>query len=266
MELVALLKPPRDPAAAANAMVAATGCAPAEARMRLSPEPPALLARLAHDAAAALVEALRRAGASVIAVDEARVGESRLIVRGFELRPASVVFTTRAGEVEELGGEEILAILRGSSSVREQSEHVEKQVKFSPVKAALGVGLTSTHKRTVRGASEETEQSIFVFARDGRAALLRETAIEFTGLGKAMGPARTANMAALGQALRKLAPQAFYDERLLRLGRRPLPFVIGGEMQVHIGAQAARTRSDTAGGLDVLAEVLRAAVAEKLLP
>jgi hypothetical protein len=266
MKIVALVKPPPDAAAAAVALAAATGSAAAEARMRLAPEPPALLARLAPEAADALAGQLRGIGLAALAIDETGVGAHRILVRSLELRPESVVFTSRAGESEELAFAEVLCILRGSSAVRESSERTEKVTKFSPVKAALGVGLTSTHNRTVRGSQEDVEQSIYVFAGDGRAALLRETALEFTCLGKAMGPSRTANMGALAQLLKKGAPQAFYDERLLRLGRRPLPFVIGGEMHISVGAKVSQTRTDTAGGIDVLAEVLRAAVAEKLLP
>jgi len=266
MKLVALVKPPKDPAAAASALAAVTGSAMAEARMRIAPEPPALLARLPAESAEALVQTLRAAGMAALAIDEHEAGENRLLVRGFELRDDSIVFTSRMGDVERFTGDEVLAILRGASAIRSQSEHTEKQTKFSPVKAALGVGLTTTRERTVRGSQEDSEQSIFVFARDGRAALLRETQIELTGLGPLMQPSRTGNMVALAQELKKRAPRAFYDERLLRLGRRPLPFIVGGEMQISVGSKAAQTRTDTAGGLDILAEVLRAAVTENLLP
>ena len=266
MQIVALLKPPRDPAAAAAAISAVTGAAPAEARMRVAPEPPALLARLPPEQAQKLVQALRQAGMVALAIDEARAGEGLLQVRTFELQPQAIAFTNRTGESELIAGPEVLAILRGTSAVREHSERTVKETKFSPMKAALGVGLTTTRERTVRGSSEETEQSIYVFAHDGRGAILRETALQFAGLGPLLGPSRTANMGVLAQQLKGRAPNAFYDERLMRLGRRPLPFTIGGEMQVSVGAKASQARTDTAGGLDLLAEVLRAAVMEKLLP
>jgi hypothetical protein len=52
MKLVAIARAPQGPDAA-KALAEATGLTLAEARMRLAPEPPALLARLDADAAAA---------------------------------------------------------------------------------------------------------------------------------------------------------------------------------------------------------------------
>jgi hypothetical protein len=65
--------------------------------------------------------------------------------------------------------------------------------------------------------------------------------------------------------LRAKATSAFYDERLLRLGRRPLPFLARGESRSQT-ATTTVTRADTSSALDVLSEVLHRALVERLLP
>src|SRR5712671_4457571 len=67
-------------------------------------------------------------------------------------------------------------------------------------------------------------------------------------------------MVELTHRLREKAKAAFYDERLLRLGRRPLPFLAGSESRSQAGTIVS-TRTETSGSLDVLAEVMRQALA-----
>ena len=131
--------------------------------------------------------------------------------------------------------------------------------------ATGGLKLTRTSSKTVRSSEESIEQVILVYARDGRAATLAETALDFSCLGPGMQPSSTGNMIALAGILRDGAKGAFYDERLLRLGRRSLPFLAGGESRSQAGA-LAKTRTDTRGSLDVLAEVMRQALVVGLLP
>jgi hypothetical protein len=266
MKIVALVRPAAEVPTAAQVLASAAGMAPAEARMRLAPEPPALLARLAPDAADALVQTLRDAGLAALAVDEGAVAE-RVTARTATFGPEQGTFTPRAGAPLTMAWEDVTVILRGASSLRTQSEHTEKttQVALGAALVTGGLKLTKTTERSVRGASEETSQVLFVFDREGRGALLPEVGFDFSCLGAAMQPSRTANMVTLARTVRERAPAAFYDERLLRLGRRPLPFVLGGSVQVVSGA-TSHSRINTAQGLDVLAEALRLGVAGGFLP
>jgi hypothetical protein len=120
-------------------------------------------------------------------------------------------------------------------------------------------------ERTERTQQEDTEQALLLHGRGGVRVVLRERELDFSCLGAAKQPTRTANMAALTRLIREQAPSAFYDERLLRLGRRPLPSFVGGETRVQTG-KTAETRLDTASGMEMLAEVLGRAVEEGLLP
>lgn len=266
MKIVALVRPAGEVPEAAQVLAAAAGMAPAEARMRLAPEPPALLARLAPDAADALVKTLRDAGLGALAIDESEVAE-RVTARTVTFDIVQGTFTPRAGAPLTMAWDDVTVILRGASSLRTQSEHTEKTTKVALGTALVtgGLKMTKTAEKSVRGSQEETSQAVFIFDRAGRGAVIPEVGFDFSCLGAAMQPSRTANMVTLARLLRESAPGAFYDERLLRLGRRPLPFVLGGSVQVVSGA-TSHSRINTAQGLDVLAEAMRLGVAQGLLP
>jgi hypothetical protein len=268
MKLVALARPPASPDQAAKALAEATGLSLAECRMRLAPEPPALLARLEAGRADALAAALRKAGLAALALD-ARVpsDEDRTVVRRFAFSAAGASLAPRLGEAMELAWPEVLAILRGLRARRIETERTDRSRKFSAGAAIATGGLLPWRDAsvTVRSSEESTEQVVLVYARDGRAAVLAEGELDFSCLGPGLAPSSAANVAEVARRLREGATGAFYDERLLRLGRRPLPFLAGGEWRSQAGPTATAS-VDTSGALDVLAEVMRRALVEGLLP
>jgi hypothetical protein len=265
MKLLALVKPPRDPAGAAQLLAAQGGLTLAEARMRLAAEPPSLLARLSAEAADALAQTLRQGGLAAIAIDEEPPEPQAFPVHRFLLE-SRAQWTDRAGQTQTLAPEECLAILRGQSALREETEQTVKTRSLAIGAAVItgGLKLTKTTEKTVRSTQEQTEQAIFVLAIDGRVSVLRESVLDFTCLGAGLQPGRTANMAALCGRLRAFAPTAYFDERLVRLGRRPLPFVLG-ESRVQ-GGGVTSTRRSTRAGLELLVEVMRQALLAGMLP
>ncbi len=270
MKLVALVRAPAPPLReeAAGALAEASGLAPAEARLRLAPEPPALLARLEAGEADSLVVRLSAAGLHVLAVDATPPGDQdRTVARSVAIDDESVTLVPRFGESMQVRWPDMLAVLRGSRASRSETVRTEKSKSFSlgTAIATGGLKLSRTSTRTARSSEESTEQVILVYARDGRAAILAEREVEFSCLGATMQPSSTANMMELARRVREKATGAFYDERLLRLGRRPLPFLGGGE-SLSRTATATTTRSDTTSSLDVLAEIMRRALREGLLP
>lgn len=268
MRLVAIVRSPTRPDEAARAVADAASLTLAEARMRLAPEPPALLARLEPDRANALVARLRTVGLAALAVDaNCPTDKERTVARIVALADKEVTFTPRSGDVMGVEWSEVLAILRGVRSSRSEVERTEKAKRFSPGSALItgGVVMTRMSKQTVRSSEEATEQVILVYARDGRAAVLTESQLDFSCLGTEMQPSSTGNMVQLARRLRERANVAFYDERLLRLGRRPLPFLAASESHSRTSTMTT-TRIDTSSSLDTLAEVLRQAVMASLLP
>jgi hypothetical protein len=268
VKLVALARAPVERDAAARAVADATGLTLAEARMRLAPEPPALLARLEPARADALVAALRKDGLAALAVALPVPSDAdRLPVRAFALSPEGLALTARSGEALEVPWPEILAVLRGLRATRRDAERTEKTRKLSltGMAATGGLPLTRTTSQTVRSSEESVEQVVLVYARDGRAATIAEREVDFSCLGPGMQPSSTGNMVEIARRLRERAPAAFHDERLLRLGRRPLPFIAPSESRAQTRT-LVETRTDTAGSLDALAEVMRRALVEGLLP
>jgi hypothetical protein len=268
MKLVAIARAPAHPDEAARVVADAAGLTLAEARMRLAPEPPALLARLEPDEANLLVAALRKAGLAALAVDTpCPTDKDRTLARSFSIHDRGVTIKPRFGNSMEVQWSDVLAILRGLRKTHTEVERTETTTRLSPSTAVLtgGLMLTESSTKTVRSSEEANEQVILVYARGGNAATLAETQLDWTCLGEDMRPSTTGNMVELARLLRERATRAFYDDRLLRLGRRPLPFLAGGESRLQT-ATVTKTVTDTSGSLDTLAEVMRRALKEGLLP
>jgi hypothetical protein len=268
MKLVAVVRAVPAREEAARAVADATGLTLAEARMRLAPEPPALLARLEPDRARLLVGALRAAGLAAVAVDvRCPTDRDRIVARSFAVDEGGLTLTPRGGDPAVFEWGEVTALLRGSRASRSEVARTEKSQRLSigTAIATGGLKLTRTSTEVVRSSEESIEQVILVYARDGRAATLAESQLEFTCLGAGMQASGTGNMGELARRLRDRATGAFYDERLLRLGRRALPFLPTGDSGSRTSTTAT-TRTDTTGSLDTLAEVMRQALAEGLLP
>jgi len=259
MFLIASIRRASDLDAAVAALVASAAMTQAEARMRLAPEPPALLARVPAEDATRIVAELGQAGLPALALDEDVPSDSgRFQVRSFAFEQPSGQFTSRIGETVAVPWDDVRLVLRGTRTSRTTTEHTETRQKLAPGRAVLTGGLVFTKKTTstVRDVQEDSEQFLLLHTDAGLRLFLGEQALEFSGLGPLLQPARTANLGALAQELRRRTPRAFHDDRLLRLGRRALPFVLGG----------GERRSDTRGVVDVLAEVLDRAVRTGLLP
>jgi hypothetical protein len=86
--------------------------------------------------------------------------------------------------------------------------------------------MTRTEKRDIHHKDEESEQLILVHAPTKPTCLITDSAFNFASLGPACKPTKMENILYLTSELRKRAPAARFDDRILRLGRRPLPFVL----------------------------------------
>jgi len=267
MHLVATVQAVAELDAGVAALIETAGMTAAEARMRLAPEPPALLARLSPDHAAALAAALAKAGAKAVAIDEDVPSDAdRFQVRTFAFEDSGASFTARDGETLRLDWEAVRLVLRGARAERTTTAHTESSTRFSLGRTVLTGGLVMTKKTTstVHGQQESSEQFVLLHGEAGERVLLAEGTIEFSGLGALMQPSRTANVGIIAAELKRRAPRAFHDDRLVRLGRRALPFLVGGERTVRAGGSEVR-RQDTRGSVDVLAEILDRAVRVGLL-
>jgi len=266
VKLVALVSAAKDPDEAVRVLTEASGSTAAEVRMRLAPETPALLARLEDAAADELTAKLRKAGLAVLAIDARVPGDSeRFVVRTFALEKETLNLEARSGESMELPWGELALILRAQRAKRSETDKTETARRLSIGSAVLtgGLKMTKTTSTVIHAAEEKTEQVILVYARDGRAAMLAEGSLDFTCLGT-LQPSRTANLLELTKRITERAKAARYDERLVRLGRRSLPF--GAKSEQRVASKNSTTlHTDTASTVDILAEVLWRALCAGML-
>jgi hypothetical protein len=179
--------------------------------------------RLDDTAAKALAAALTKAGAPALAVDfEQR--QPPLVARSWELGPAQVTFFGRAFEETEMGYGDIRLILRGIRLTTGEVIKTETQRKFDLGKALVtqGLSMTKTVKREVRSEIKTAYNAALVYGA-GSSVLLDEASLTFQALGAAIEPSRVENLNTLVGELRKRGITARYDDRLLRMGTRPLP-------------------------------------------
>lgn len=215
VHLVATVLQPKSVDAAVSALVTAAGMTPAEARMRLAPEPPALLARLPPDWAESLVQALAQSGLAALALEEAVPTDSdRFQARSFAFQPDGLHVTARSGATLTLAWDAIRLVLRGVRDSHTTSEHTETSRKLAPGRAVLTGGLVMTRKTTstVRETEHASEQFVLVHAEGGERVVLAEQALEFSGLGPLLQPVRATNMGLIAQELKRRSPRACHDD------------------------------------------------------
>ncbi len=247
MRLIALAKSLTDLEGTAKALAQACGLAPAEARMRLQTGPPYLVARLADEVAASALVALRAAGLAAFEVAEPLPDpKARLVARELAFEPNALKVIPRSGPPSLIPYSDISLLLLGMRVARSSTVKTTKTTKVDIGAAVItgGLKVTKTETRTERTDSEQAEQELKVIDNDGRVATLSEGGIVFSCLGAAVQPGRLANFQLVVRKIREGCPGARFDDRLLRLGRRPptltVPSAAGG----------------SADGLDVWAELV----------
>jgi hypothetical protein len=268
VKFVASVLRPEFPEDAARVMARVENLALAEARMRLAAEPPALLALLHEDKAQALATELRDYGTAALALDaHVPSDRDRVRVHTIVLGDRDASFGPRFGAPLRVAWADVTLLLRGVREFRTDKE-VTEMVQVPSLESAIrtdGKWVTTLEAKDTHSSDISRQQVILVYARNGRVALVADGDVDFSCLGTSKQPSSSANMAELARRMRERATAAYYDERLLRLGARPLPFVVDGEWSSH-GRTMTVHRSDTKATFDVLAEVLHRAVIEGLLP
>lgn len=180
---------------------------PAVVRVTVEPE----LAQRAFDA-------LKAQGLRAVRCDSSQiVGSSAMTQLGqFELGGTHLV--PDVGSTELCPYTDIAALIKATHRVT--SEVVEKSTerKLRPVMAVATGGLVMSKKETkeVTTTTASREQVLYIFRQGGvPPLLLRERAANYAGLKTEMAPSSFENFARTIAKLRKAAPQAIYDERLV---------------------------------------------------
>ena len=212
---------PEDRAAFAPALASALGITSYEAsiRLRVSGSGPFVIATFGERAAAD--EANRKLKASrlstvMLSDEEAASSQKGFSARTFRFNEHTLQAESRQKETLAVDYQKIFLIIRGMGIKQEISTETTKERKFNLGKAVLSGGLiiSKTVKTTEQKITEEREGFLFVYAEGCLPLVFREGALDYSSLGPALQPSRTANFTALLAELRRRAPQARFDDRL----------------------------------------------------
>ncbi len=213
---------------AAQRLAAALGVAgyDAVARLHAPGDILALGAFADKGPAISLLERLRAGGfnGTLLGPEEIAAETSLQPVRRFELREAGICVHT-AKETMDIPYPGIRLILRGNRFESTTTTETIKTRSLSLERAILSSGLmlTKTTKETVRKTTEERTGFVNLYSEGGLAVQLREDALSFDCLGPLRKLSRSASFATLVDELRRRAPKALFDDRLLsRAGQKAL--------------------------------------------
>lgn len=208
---------------AVAALVAEKACTLAfEARQKLSGGSPVVIATFADpDRARTLVESLSQAGVPAFSVDttEVRSGLQAWYVHRFVPGERSLQLESRDGERCELEYSKIDLLLVAICKAGEiKTTAAETSRKFSLGKTLLAGGVPMTKKvKTEKIVTvEDRDESLWLYTHDRRRFVFDRSAMTYEGLGESMQLTRDLNFAYLKRELQRLAPQARYDDRLLK--------------------------------------------------
>jgi hypothetical protein len=204
----------------AQAIADALGIMPFEARQRIVGGGPAVVASFADpQQALALEKKLNQRGIATLVVDAtaARSIGGQYIVRRFVLRGWSLHIETVDGQSAEIPYENIDMILPGTSIIEHSETKTVTERKISIGKTLISGGIPMMKKveRKEEVTSEEREKVLFLYAGNRPPVVFRQNAMTYDGLGAAMKLSRELNFSYLISELRRLAPEAVYDDRLL---------------------------------------------------
>jgi hypothetical protein len=192
-----------------------------EARQKLAGGSPVVIATFAdEDHAHALVASLTQEDLPAFLIDTEKVRKhlSPYYVRRFVLGEEALKVESRDGESCEIEYGTIDLLLVAICKAGEiQTTGTETSRKFSLGKTLLAGGLPMT-KQVKTGkvvTVEERDESLWLYTHDRALFIFDRPAMNYDGLGKMMQFTRDLNFAHLKNELKRLAPGARFDDRLL---------------------------------------------------
>ena len=222
MHIVAVHGWQKDEAVVAKTIADKLGTVVFDARQKISGGGPAVLASFAdHRQAETLAANLSQDGVPALVIDTAvvRARVPAFHVRRFELGPQTLRLESFDSETSAIDYPAIdLLLVATCSSGQTQTVDTVTERKFSLGKTLLagGVPMTKEVKREKTVNIEARDETLWLYAHERALVIFDRSAINYSGLGEAMQLTRDLNFAHLKNELRRLSPQAVYDDRLLR--------------------------------------------------
>jgi hypothetical protein len=213
----------RDDAVAVALLSEVLGLSAFEARQKLAGGGPAVVASYAGAERAGQVAGQLNSGGlpALLVESEALRRESPPVpVSRFELTEAALRYDSADGSKGALAYTEVKLLLVATCSLGpSQSRQEVTQKKFSLGKTVLAGGVPMTRKVTREEVTtaDTRDQTLWVYGAGAVALVFKRGSLNFDGLGASRQLTRELNFNLLKRELRRLAPAALYDDRLLRL-------------------------------------------------
>lgn len=225
MNIVAIYNLDKDEDRLSKALAAALGKTVYEARTRLRVPKggtPIIAVFQELEKAEDCAAKLRTNGfdAVILQNDEIESDKARFLVRSFEFSVESLNAESRHGQKLILPYRDIKLILYGIGITVDTETDKVKERKFSMSRALMTSGLVMTKSTSHEVCTEEEnrERFLYIYAPDRQTVVLRENALQYESLGKALQPSRAANFNYIVAKLRMQSRDAVFDDRLLNRG------------------------------------------------
>lgn len=258
MYVVAVIELRSAPEEEAQALAGTLGGTAYEHRLHLVGGSPAVvLSTPEREVALRVLSGLRARGHDAFACDAAAVVSSDRMVA---LRKPRFELGAIANDEARVDAEDVLALLRATHRTDLEVREEVKTKRFSAGRAIMtgGLLLSKTAKREETTRAHEATQVLYLFRRSGQTPwILREHGTNFEGLGAEIGPTSAQNFLTSVQKMRRVAPRAVYDERLLMLRRSPGPPVKLGSL----GSESVSASS--IGAIDLAAHLLALSISKR---
>lgn len=235
----------------AQGLAAALEVTAFDARQRLIGGGPAVVASFADlNSARAVARELQKRGFKgfVLDAEAVRSGDSPFIVRRFEMGAEALRIEANDGRREEIAYPEIEVLLPASAVSGHTETRTVTERKFSMGKTLMagGVPLTKKVKRQEEVTTQEHEEVLYLWAGKRPPVIFPRSRVAYDGLGEAMKMSRELNFAFLTSELRRLCPNAVFDERLRQRAG-----------QVRLLGPALNTETNLDLAVEILARSLR---------
>lgn len=222
MYIAAINNLPQNKEALAAALAAVLGATVYEAlsRLRSPGKGPFVIGVFAAiGPAEELVKKLRLGGfeAALLKEDEIETEVAGFVVRKFRFGGDALIVESREVESLAIDYSSIDLIIRGTSIAQSTVTEIVKEKKFDPGLALLtsGLKMTKTTEKTLESTVQTREGFFYLYVGDQQTLIFREGGLAYDSLGTALQLTRQTNFSYVIEELRRLSPEAIYDDRLL---------------------------------------------------
>ena len=193
-----------------------------EARQKITGGNPVAIASFStQQQAEDMATQLSRNGVPAFIVDSLAVHNNRplLQINRFKLEPQGLQVESAEGQRLEIDYAKIELLLVASCSTG-QLETIKTMTsrKFSMGKTLLagGIPMTKKVKKTEISGGKDRDKTLWLYSDKQEIVIFNRNKLNYSGLGDARQLTRELNFSHLQNELRRRAPQARYDERLLK--------------------------------------------------